>query len=43
MATTRTIEVELATSGLGADGRPQRVPLVAGSPDAIKQGNRPGR
>ncbi len=29
MATTRTIEVELSTSGLGADGRPQRVPLVA--------------
>ncbi len=31
MATTRTIEVELSTSGLGADGRPQRVPLVAGA------------
>ncbi|MEK6612171.1 MAG: hypothetical protein AABZ29_05270, partial [Gemmatimonadota bacterium] len=30
MATTRTIEVELSTSGLGANGRPQRVPLVAG-------------
>jgi len=30
MATTRTIEVELSTTGLGADGKPQRVPLVAG-------------
>ena len=30
MATTRTIEVELSTTGLGADGKPQRVPLFAG-------------
>ena len=26
-----------------ADGKVSRIPLVAGSPDAIKQGNRPGR
>jgi len=30
MATKRTIEVELSTTGLGADGRPQRIPLVTG-------------
>ena len=30
MATTkRTVEVELSTTGLDAQGRPQRVPLVA--------------
>ena len=28
MATKRTIEVELSTSGLSKEGRPQRVPLV---------------
>lgn len=30
MATKRTIEVELSTTGLGPDGRPQRIPLVSG-------------
>ncbi len=30
MSETRTLEVELATSGMGPDGRPQRVPLVVG-------------
>jgi NADH-quinone oxidoreductase subunit D len=30
MATTRTIEVELSTTGLGPDGKPRRVPLVVG-------------
>ncbi|GJG88653.1 NADH-quinone oxidoreductase subunit D [Gemmatimonadetes bacterium T265] len=30
--TTRTVEVALATNGLGPDGRPQRVPLAA-TPD----------
>ncbi|MDP1891833.1 MAG: NADH dehydrogenase (quinone) subunit D [Gemmatimonadaceae bacterium] len=30
MATKRTIEVELSTTGLGADGKPQRIPLVSG-------------
>src|SRR5512133_998467 len=30
MATKRTIEVALSTSGLGADGKPQRIPLVSG-------------
>jgi len=30
MAILRTIEVELSTSGLGVDGKPQRVPLRAG-------------
>jgi len=30
MATTRTIEVELSTTGLGLDGKPRRVPLVVG-------------
>jgi len=29
MATKRTIEVELSTTGLGADGKPQRIPLGA--------------
>ena len=32
MATLRTIEVELSTTGLGADGKPQRLPLLAGDP-----------
>src|SRR3954464_645180 len=40
MATTRrTLEVELSTSGLDAQGRPQRVPLVVddgGSPVALE-------
>jgi NADH-quinone oxidoreductase subunit D len=40
MATTRrTVEVELSTSGLDAQGRPQRVPLVVndgGSPVALE-------
>src|SRR5256885_10688187 len=40
MATTRrTVEVELSTSGLDAQGRPQRVPLVTaddGSPVAVE-------
>jgi len=40
MATkTRTVEVELSTTGLDAAGRPQRVPLVAqsnGSPVAVQ-------
>lgn len=35
MATKRTIEVELSTSGLGADGRPQRIPLVSGDPGGL--------
>src|SRR5512133_2610979 len=30
MATKRTVEVELSTTGLGPDGRPQRIPLVTG-------------
>src|SRR4026209_108715 len=30
MADTRTLEVELSTTGLDAQGRPQRVPLVTG-------------
>src|SRR5438093_2138339 len=40
MATTRrTVEVELATNGLDAQGRPQRVPLIiddSGSPVALE-------
>src|SRR5438067_2977981 len=40
MATTRrTVEVELSTSGLDAQGRPQRVPLMVddgGSPVALE-------
>ena len=37
MATTkRTVEVELSTTGLDAQGRPQRVPLVVDeSGDAV--------
>ena len=34
MATKKTIEVELSTSGLDAHGRPQRVPLHVGG-DAV--------
>ena len=33
MATKRTIEVELSTTGIDAQGRPQRVPLVAAGGD----------
>jgi NADH-quinone oxidoreductase subunit D len=39
MATKRTVEVELSTTGLDARGRPQRVPLVVddgGSPVALE-------
>jgi NADH-quinone oxidoreductase subunit D len=35
MATTRTIEVELSTTGLGADGKPRRVPLVVGDAGGV--------
>jgi len=39
MATKRTVEVELSTTGLDAQGRPQRVPLViddGGAPVALE-------
>jgi len=39
MATKRTLEVELSTTGMDAQGRPQRVPLVVddgGSPVALE-------
>lgn len=35
MATKRTIEVELSTTGIGPDGKPQRVPLVASADGAV--------
>ncbi len=35
MTTKRTIEVELSTSGLGHDGRPQRIPLVVGDSGGV--------
>jgi len=35
MATTRTIEVELSTTGLGPDGTPRRVPLVVGDAGGV--------
>jgi NADH-quinone oxidoreductase subunit D len=35
VATKRTIEVELSTSGLDAQGRPQRVPLVVGDSGVV--------
>ena len=35
MATKRTIEVELSTSGLNKEGRPQRVPLVTGGDTGV--------
>ena len=39
MATKRTVEMELSTTGVDAHGRPQRVPLVvdeSGSPVALE-------
>ena len=42
----RTVEVELSTSGLDAQGRPQRVPLVTDDGGAVgaaaAAGNRAG-
>jgi NADH-quinone oxidoreductase subunit D len=35
LATKRTIEVELATTGLDPQGRPQRIPLVMGGDSAV--------
>ncbi len=35
MATKRTVEVELSTTGLDPQGRPQRVPLVMGGDSAV--------
>jgi NADH-quinone oxidoreductase subunit D len=35
VATKRTIEVELSTSGLNKEGRPQRVPLVTGGDTGV--------
>jgi NADH-quinone oxidoreductase subunit D len=42
MATKRTIEVELSTTGIGPDGKPQRVPLIAGSDGAVAVALPPG-
>jgi NADH-quinone oxidoreductase subunit D len=35
MATRKTVEVALSTTGLDADGRPQRVPLVVGGDGGV--------
>ncbi len=35
MATKRTIEVELSTSGMNKEGKPQRVPLVTGGDSSV--------
>ena len=42
MATKRTIEVELSTTGIGPDGKPQRVPLIAGTDGAVAVAPPPG-